>query len=128
MHLPFFSGFSEASIAHMHDIPHVQRGSFRKLQASKCTVQLLHRHAMVLSASKRQWGCEEMCVFVTCHEQYHDWRALCFIRKRNPSEKLNFLFIFWTWIWKRTITQFMGFIHKDHLQSRDSLGEKPKTV
>lgn len=74
-------------------------------------------------------GCEEMCVLVTCHEQ-------CFIRKRNSSEVLNLIrgsdvpesmSIFWTWIWKRTITQFMGLIHKNYLQSRDSLGEKIKT-
>lgn len=57
-----FSGFSEASIAHMHHIPHVQWGNFRKPQASKCTVQLLHRHAMVLQASKSHcmWG--NVCV------------------------------------------------------------------
>lgn len=37
-------------------------------------------------------GWEEMCVLTTCHEQYHDWRALYFIRKQNSSKKLNFLF------------------------------------
>lgn len=60
-----FAGFSEVSVVHMHHIPLVQWGSFRKLQDSKSsTVQLQHRHAMFLSANKRHWMWGNACV---CH-------------------------------------------------------------
>lgn len=64
-------------------------------ESCRLTNQALYSHSTDMLCSYLQTkdiGCEEMCVLVTCHEQYHDWRTLCLIKKGNSWEKLNSLF------------------------------------